>query len=232
MALRLALAALIGGVCYLDRTAACQFMLHRPLVVATLVGAVFGNVAAGAQVGAVLELLYIARLPVGASVPPDDTGAGIFSGAAAAVASSSIGLDGGSFTAILLLSVPSAELGRFVDRQVRKVNGRIAHLTGEAVDRGDLQAVEHGLLAGITLFALTGVLLALVFSGAGVALAKFLLPRFGPGSRLEFSALLPALPMLGAASVYSCSRTERTAAVFFLTMAAVYAATAFFRWAA
>ena len=232
MTFRFILAALLGGLCYLDRTAACQFMLHRPLVVSTLVGAVFGNLAAGAQVGAVLELLYIARLPVGASVPPDDTGAAIFAGAAAAVASSSIGLDGGSFTALLLLSVPSAELGKLADRYVRKVNGRIAQQTAEAVDRGDLRAVEHGLLAGLTLFALSGALLALAFSGAGVATAKFLLPRFGPGSRLEFSALLPAIPMLGAASVYSCSRTERTAALFFLTMAAVFAATLFYRWAA
>ncbi len=75
MAWRFALAALVGGVCYLDRTAAFQLMLHRPLVVATAVGAIFGNLAAGAQVGAVLELLYLARLPVGASIPPDDTGA-------------------------------------------------------------------------------------------------------------------------------------------------------------
>ena len=45
-------------------------------------GAIFGNFAAGAQVGAVLELLYIVRLPVGASIPPDDTGAAMFGGAA------------------------------------------------------------------------------------------------------------------------------------------------------
>ena len=232
MALRFALAALLGSLCYLDRTAACQFMLHRPLVVATLMGAIFGNLAAGAQVGAVLELLYIARLPVGASVPPDDTGAAAFVGAGAAVASSSIGLDGGSFTALLLLTVPSSEAGRFADRYVRKVNSRIAHLTAEAVDRGDLKAVEHGLLAGLTLFALTGALLTLACTGAGVAVAKYVLPHFGPESRLEFSALGPALPLLGAAAVYSCSRTERTAALFFLTMGAVYAATVFFRWAA
>jgi PTS system mannose-specific IIC component len=232
MVFRFALAALLGSLCYLDRTAACQLMLHRPLVVASLMGAIFGNLAAGAQVGAVLELLYIGRLPVGASVPPDDTGAAVFVGAAAAVAASSIGLDSGSFTALLLLTVPSSEAGKFVDRYVRKVNGRIAHLTAEAVDRGDVKAVEHGLLAGLTLFALAGALLALAFSGAGVAVAKYVLPRFGPGSRLEFAALLPALPLLGAASVYSCSRTERTAVLFFLTMGAVYAATVFFRWSA
>lgn len=59
MTWRFLLAILLGGVCYLDRTAACQLMLHRPLVVATLMGAVFGNMAAGAQVGVVLSLIHI-----------------------------------------------------------------------------------------------------------------------------------------------------------------------------
>ena len=232
MVWRFLLAILLGGVCYLDRTAACQLMLHRPLVVATLMGAVFGNMAAGAQVGIVLELIYLGRLPVGASIPPDDTGAAVFGGSAAAIASSSIGLDAGSFTALLLLSVFVAEAGKAADRFVRKVNVRIARLTAESVDRGDVQAVEHGLLAGLTMFAVTGMVLTLVFSGAGVAVSKELLPRFGPASRGNFAILLPAFPLLGAASVYSSSRTERTAAVFFLTMAAVFGGTMLFRWAA
>src|SRR5512134_3972204 len=199
------LAAILGAIAYLDRTAAFQLMLHRPLVVATAMGAVFGNVSAGAQVGAVLELIYLARLPVGASIPPDDTGAALFAGAAGATASSSVGLDTGSFTALLLLSVPCAELGKLVDRLVRRVNGRIAALAIEAVERGDSQAVEHGLFAG--------------------------LPRFGPESKANFAALMPILPLLGAASVFSCSRTDRTAPVFYLTMITVFAAILFFRWA-
>lgn len=224
------LAAILGAIAYLDRTAAFQLMLHRPLVVATAMGAVFGNVSAGAQVGAVLELLYLARLPVGASIPPDDTGAALFAGAAGAASSSSVGLDAGSFTALLLLSVPCAELGKLVDRLVRRVNGRIASLTVEAVERGDSQAVEQGLFAGLTLFALAGMALSLAFTGAGVAAGKFLLPRFGPESKADFAALMPVLPLLGAASVFSCSRTDRTAPVFYLTMITVFAAILFFRW--
>lgn len=229
MGWRFLLAAVLGAIFYLDRTAALQLMLHRPLVVATAMGAVFGNVVAGAQVGAVLELLYLARLPVGASIPPDDTGAAMFAGAAAAAASSSVGLDAGSFTALLLLSVPCAETGKAVDRLVRRVNGRIAALTLESVDRGDSQAVEHGLFAGLALFALAGTVLSFAFTAAGVAVGTALLPRFGPESKVEFAGLMPVLPLLGAAAVYSCTRTDRTAAVFYLTMATVFAATLFFQ---
>ncbi len=229
---RILVMAVLGGLFYLDRTAAFQLMLHRPLVVASLTGAVFGDFAAGAQVGAVLELLYIARLPVGASIPPDDTGAALFGGAAAATGASSIGLDPGSFCAILLLSVACAEIGKFADRSVRRINGRIAHITLESVDRGDAAAVESGLLAGLTLFAAAGVLVAVLFVGLGAATSLHLLSRFGPESRGQFAALLPAIPLLGAASVFSCSRTERTSPAFYLTMAGVFAATVFFRWIA
>ncbi|MBI5577064.1 MAG: PTS sugar transporter subunit IIC [Deltaproteobacteria bacterium] len=230
MAFRFLLAAALGAVAYLDRTAAFQVMLHRPLVVATAMGAVFGNVFAGAQAGAVMELLYLARLPVGASIPPDDTGAAMFAGAAAAAASSSVGLSAGSFAAVLLLSVPCAELGKAADRLVRRINGRIATLTAESVERGDTRAVDNGLLAGVTLFALSGAILSLLFTGAGVAAGKLLLPRFGPAGKGLFAALLPILPLLGAASVFSCTRTDRTAPVFYLTMALVFAATYIFRW--
>ena len=230
MAWSFLLAVAWGGICYLDRTAAFQVMLHRPLVVASVTGAIFGNLTAGAQVGAVLELLYIVRLPVGASIPPDDTGAAIFGGAAAAAASSSIGLDPGSFTAILLLSVGCAELGKYADRLVRRVNGRIAHLIVERMEGGDSLAVENGLMAGLVLFGLIGMALALLFSGLGVFAARSLLTRFGPESHFQFGVLLPAIPLLGAAAVFSCSRTDRTSPVFYLTMWCVFAAIFFFRW--
>lgn len=232
MAWSFLLAAAWGGICYLDRTAAFQVMLHRPLVVASVMGAIFGNFTAGAQVGAVLELLYIVRLPVGASVPPDDTGAAMFGGAAAAAASSSIGIDPGSFTAILLLSVGCAEFGKYADRLVRRLNGRIAHLIVERLEGGDPVAVENGLMAGLVLFGVSGIALTLLFSGLGVFAAQALLTRFGPESHFQFGVLLPAIPLLGAAAVFSCSRTDRTSPVFYLTMGCVFAAIFFFRWLA
>jgi len=227
---RFLLAGILGGVCYLDRTAACQLMLHRPLVAATLMGAIFGNFHAGAQVGIVLELIYLVHLPVGASLPPDDTGAAIFAGSAAAAVSTGPFLDGGSFTALILLSVVFAELGKGVDALVRKINGRIARITRDSVDRGDLKGVEHGLLAGLTLFGTVGFLLSLSFSGAGVAVSTYLLPRFGTQLQLDFNALQPVLPLIGAASVFTCGRTEKTAAFFFLMMAIAFGATVLFKW--
>lgn len=228
---RILLAAVLGAIAYLDRTAAFQLMLHRPLVVAAVMGAVFGDFSAGARAGAVLELLYIGRLPVGASIPPDDTGAAAFAGAAAATASSTVGLDAGGFALILLASVACAEFGKYADRFARRLNGRIAHLAIERTEQGDTLAVEHGLMAGVTLFAVFGIALGALFSGLGVLAARLLLPRLGPEGHVHFAALLPLLPLLGAAAVFSCSRTVRTAPAFYLAMALAFGATFWLRWA-
>ena len=228
---RFLLAGILGGVCYLDRTAACQLMLHRPFVVATLMGGIFGNFFAGAQVGAVLELIFLVHLPVGASIAPDDTGAAVFAGSAAALVSRSGAVDGGYLAVLILLSVVCAELGRWIDVLVRKVNGRIARITRNSVERGDIKAVEQGLLAGLTLFGIAGVLLALLFSVAGAAVSFFLLPLFSADIRLDLSALALILPLIGAAAVFTCGRTEKTAWIFFLVMASAFTATLFLRWA-
>jgi len=222
MVWRLLLAGAAGALCYLDRTAAFQIMVHRPLVAASLAGAVFGDLFAGALVGSALELLYIARLPVGAQVPPDDTGAALFAGSAAACAASPAGLDTGTAAAIVLLSAACAEAGRIADRAVRRANGRIAHLAMESVERGEIQAVEHGLLAGLLLFGLSGFLLAVCFCGLGAAAARYLLPLAGAAGRGQAAALWPLILLLGAASVLSCSREERRAPVFFIAMAVAF----------
>jgi PTS system mannose-specific IIC component len=62
--------SLLAGI---DRTAAMQFMVSRPIVAAPVTGLVLGEPLVGLQVGVLIELLWLGRLPVGAAIPPDDT---------------------------------------------------------------------------------------------------------------------------------------------------------------
>lgn len=69
----LLLSGLVAVLCGLDRTAVLQLMLSRPIVAGPLTGLVLGSPLTGLQVGMLVELLWLGRLPVGASIPPDDT---------------------------------------------------------------------------------------------------------------------------------------------------------------
>lgn len=67
-------------------------MISRPVVSATLGGAVLGRPLAGLAAGAILELVALRHLPLGAARYPDTGPAGIVAGGAAATAAGPAGL--------------------------------------------------------------------------------------------------------------------------------------------
>src|SRR5687767_5791459 len=72
---------LLGAVFGLDVVSFPQAMLSRPLVAATVAGAVVGDAGAGLLVGVGLELIALETLPVGASRYPEWGSASVVGGA-------------------------------------------------------------------------------------------------------------------------------------------------------
>ena len=82
----LAIALLLwGSVVALDLITVPQGLLSRPLVAATVAGAMAGDVVAGMMAGAVLELYNLEVLPIGAARYPDYGPGAVAAGAAAAL---------------------------------------------------------------------------------------------------------------------------------------------------
>ena len=85
---RLLLTFLLGGIAALDATPVAQTLLSQPLVTATILGALWGNLALALQVGIVLQILAASTLPVGARTPDDYAVGGVVgAGVALALAS-------------------------------------------------------------------------------------------------------------------------------------------------
>jgi PTS system mannose-specific IIC component len=61
----------LGGLVGQDATSFPQVMISRPLVAGTLTGLLLGQPAEGAMLGAILEILDLGILPVGAARYPD-----------------------------------------------------------------------------------------------------------------------------------------------------------------
>src|SRR5512138_278060 len=81
------LAALIGGVVGLDRTALGQFMVSQPVVAGPLTGWLLGDAPAGLVIGGALELVWVLDMPIGTFVPADATVAAVAATAIAALSS-------------------------------------------------------------------------------------------------------------------------------------------------
>jgi len=208
------LTAAIAMICGLDRTAAFQVMLARPIVAGPLAGLVLGHPLIGLQVGLLVELVWLGRLPVGASIPPDDTQLAI---GATFLATSM--LPSGESQPVLVLfalivAMPLSKCGQVFDRFARRANDTVSRRADRQAQSGNLKAISRLHLVGLGHFALASLLTFLVVVIAGsliglalLPLAKGLLQAPAPWMRLLF-------PLIGAAMLLGTINVSRVMTLF------------------
>lgn len=148
--------ALLGGVLGLDTVSFPQAMLSRPIVAATLAGALLGAAPLGLLLGATLELFAVETLPFGASRYPE-WGSSSVVGAGLYVDTSSD--PAGALVTAVLATLIVAWIGGWTMVQLRKVNAHWARQRHEAVARGSRRVVVGLQLAGLTADLLRGTAL-------------------------------------------------------------------------
>lgn len=207
--------ALVAILVGLDRTAALQLMISRPLVAAPLTGWLLGDPLAGLLIGALVELLWLGRLPVGAAIPPDDTQVAI----AASVLTLTLGpqLNLSEFPLALLctlVAIPLGKVGQWFDRLARQQNGRLQDCAEAAVMNGDFHRISRQHLRGLGHFALASLAtyLTIVLGGWGLlwGLAPILVePVADVGQWLWL-----AFPLVGTAALLSTINVGRALTLF------------------
>ena len=205
------MAVLLG----LDRTAALQIMVSRPLIAGPLVGLLLGDVLTGLTVGMLLELLWLCRMPVGASIPHDDTQVTVGATTLAIALSGTAGKGVGLTLCALLVALPLGKIGQVVERTVRARNQLLPAAAQRALQHGDLPGVERLHLFGLGNFALG----ALTTYSAIVLIGRWLVMTGGP----FFLDLLAqqavwiklALILVGIATLLQALNVRRAYALFF-----------------
>lgn len=148
--------ALLGGILGLDVVSFPQAMLSRPIVAATLAGALVGDPVRGLALGATLELFAIETLPFGASRYPEWGSASVVGGALVAAPAVPVP---GAFTVALLASLAVAWVGGHSMVWLRRLNARWARERLAALDQGSGRTVVGLQLRGMTADLLRGMLL-------------------------------------------------------------------------
>lgn len=215
------LAGLMSVLLGLDRTAVLQAMLARPLVAAPLTGLLLGIPLAGMQVGILLELLWLARLPVGTVIPPDDTQIAVGATLLTMTAARFPGLEG--MTAVILCvltAIPLGQFGRYADLWARRANDRLAEAGIAAAARGEAKALERLHLRGALHFALAGLLTCCVIVAAGTLILTLAAPLLGDAVRAGGLVLQDSFTMIGAAVLLGTLNVSRGGGLFVLAFAA------------
>ncbi len=211
----LVITAAVSILAGLDRTAAGQFMVCRPIVAAPLTGWLLGDVSIGLQVGAMLELLWLGRLPVGAAIPPDDSQVAVGCTFLAVVSQAQTGLPPQAVaTASLLIGMPFGKAGQFFDRLARLGNARLLNKAELALDSGRIERLERYHLQGLLHFSAASLAtLAVVIGGGLLCLPMFF--KYLDGPLIAASPWIYLLfPLIGIGSLLSGLKVPRASLLF------------------
>jgi PTS system mannose-specific IIC component len=155
--------ALLGALLGLDVVSFPQAMLSRPLVGATLAGALGGHAGTGLVIGAAMELVALETLPIGASRYPEWGSAAVVGGTLFSMAEAvETAMTPGAMCTALLFGVATAWVGSRSMVLLRQFNGRLARRSIEALARGSSRTVATLQLGGIGADFVRGFALTLV----------------------------------------------------------------------
>jgi PTS system mannose-specific IIC component len=209
------LAGLVAMLTGLDRVALIQFMISRPLVAGPLTGWVLGHPLVGMEIGMLLELLWLGRLPVGAAIPPDDTQVAVGATVLAISMGHLLNLNGMPLVILsVLIAIPLGKFGQVFDRLARHVNGRLAISGHHALMAGNTSSLERYHLLGLASFALASLATAFVIVLSGSFVLYFMAPLLIGAVREAGLSLQYSLVLVGAASLLGTINVNRSISLF------------------
>jgi len=210
------LTAFCGSLLCLDRVF-MQAMISRPVVIAPLMGLLLGNLYAGLIIGAIIELIWIDRLPIGTYIPPNDSLTAVLAVAIALISGSATGGVTPQIIALaVILAIPFGSLAKQMDVMIIQSNNVLSDQALRDAQENNLRAIERknymGLLKvfffyGIFLLAAQAVVIPLVIWGyprlnepllKALSFTYYFLPLLGIAVALNMLKLRNAVPVICA----------------------------------
>ncbi|MDB4915831.1 MAG: phosphotransferase system sorbose-specific subunit [Gemmatimonadetes bacterium] len=205
--------AMLGGVLGLDVVSFPQMMVSRPLVAATLGGALAGDATMGLVVGVTLELIALATLPFGASRYPEWGSASVVGGA---IASALHTEQAGALTIGVLAALATAWVGGLTLVQIRLGIAWLARRRRPALDAGSRGAVIGLQLAGLTGDMVRASLLTAVGFLVLFPVAEATLGTWSLGESLSRGFVVSAASAVAGAAAWTIFHSARGARWYFV----------------
>jgi len=207
-------AALLGGFLCLDRIV-LQVMLSRPVITAPLIGLALGDPLTGLMAGAITELLWIDRFPMGTYLPPNDTIAAVLIAAGAIMAGKHTG--GASpelLAASVLLFVPAAYIARQLDMLIARSNDAAATAAVDDARGGDARAIAVRHYAALAKTFILSSVFIFVLLLPGTMLLVYVFPMLPDCCMRTLVMVYWFIPVLGVAIALATIKVRGKLPVF------------------
>ena len=208
---------LSGSLLWMDRVYIFQLMISRPMIMGPIIGFVMGDVKIGILIGASLELLWLNAPPVGSYLPNDESFCTAVAVPVAIMAGASMDHMAASGLSILL-SLPAALMGRYLDTRLRTLNERLIP-AGSQVMENDVSIAMRKAVARAFSLAFIMISACVIILGAITFFIKSVIPD-GILAALKFMPF--ACVIIGLAALISKELPSKShAGVFILGMTLV-----------
>lgn len=201
---------LVGVICIMDSRMLGRLSLERPLIGATMVGIVLGDIPTALAAGATLELMSIGLINVGAAIIPDMNMGSI-------VATAFCILTGAGPEAALTIAVPVAAFGQAIGLAVRMVLAAFSHKADVLIDQGKFkQALHLHIIWGNVLYALMYFVPIFLAIYAGTDLVQAIVGMIPDWVTSGLGLAGNVLTALGMALLLNIMLTKKMALFFFV----------------
>ena len=204
---------LLGALLGLDVVSFPQAQISRPLVAATLAGALLGDSMSGLLVGATLELIALETLPVGASRYPEWGSASVIGGALFARYADH---GPGAMTLAVLAALATAWVGGWTMVSLRRLNGIVARRARPAFDRGSFPAIAGVQLVGLVADFIRGALLTLTALLVFGPVMRASIALWAMDARISRAVVVTLAAAVAAAAVWKLFHGTEYARLLFL----------------
>jgi len=208
--IKIILISFCGSLLCLDRIF-IQAMISRPVIIAPIIGFLLNDLYAGLIIGALIELIWIDRLPLGTYIPPNDSIAAVTATAIAGIAGSSLGRVSPELIALsVLLAIPFGIIAKQIDVMIVKSNNAISDKALEDAKENNIKAIERKNYLGLfKVFLFYGVFLLATLTLL-IPFVIWMYPRFNETILKALSLTYYFLPLLGIAVAINMLKLRRT----------------------
>ena len=208
------LVSFFGSLLCLDRVF-IQAMISRPVVIAPIIGLLLHNLYAGLIIGAIVELIWIDRLPLGTYIPPNDSLAAVLATSTAIIAGSkSGGVSPELISLSVLMALPCGILARQMDILIIKSNDVVSDRALADAKENNIRAIERKNYSGLIKVFLFYIVFLLAFQAIFIPSVIWAYPKFDATILKALSFTYYFLPLLGIAVAISMLKLRRAIPVF------------------
>jgi mannose PTS system EIIC component len=199
-----------GSLLCLDRIF-IQMMISRPVVIAPLMGLLLNNLYAGLIIGALIELIWIDRLPLGAYIPPNDSIAAVVATSITGIAGSGLGRVSPELIALsVLLAIPCGMIAKQIDVLIIKSNDILSDKALEDAKENNIKAIERKNYMGLIKVFSFYVVFLLAVQAVFIPSVVWVYPKLNETILNALSLTYYFLPLLGIAVAINMLKLRRT----------------------